>query len=382
MNKVNKHKKLKIAIVSDAIYPYNKGGKEKRIYEISRRLVTSGHEVHIYCMQWWKGKKKHRIENGVHLHAISKLYPLYSGQRRSIRQALLFAFSCFKLLKEDFDVIDVDNVPFFPLFTTKIVCLLKRKKMTATWLEVWGKEYWIEYMGKLGYIAYLIEKLSLLLPDQIIPISQHTSDKLIKYFKVKKSMFIVPAGINYQEIRSIKASPQKSDIIFAGRLLSHKNIDYLISAISLLKKSYPTITCIIIGKGPEGNKLKNLAKELQIEKNIIFYDFLKDHKDLYALMKASKVFVFPSTREGFGIVALEANACGIPVIAIDHPNNATACLIEKRKNGLLSKFTADDLAKKIAKLLKIEMENTCMAFAKKYDWSIIYRNAHEVYINL
>src|SRR5437667_5889404 len=97
-----KKKKLKIALVSDAIYPYNKGGKEKRIYEISTRLAKAGHEVHIYCMKWWKGKSNQRIENGVYLHAISPLYPLYSGQRRSIRQALLFSLACFKLIKEDF----------------------------------------------------------------------------------------------------------------------------------------------------------------------------------------------------------------------------------------------------------------------------------------
>src|SRR5688572_4712282 len=101
-------KKLNIAIVSDAIYPYNKGGKEKRIFEISTRLAKAGHEVHIYCMKWWGADRRlsppasaarqgrnaqpindnHRMENGVHLHAISPLYPLYSGQRRSIKQAL------------------------------------------------------------------------------------------------------------------------------------------------------------------------------------------------------------------------------------------------------------------------------------------------------
>ncbi len=48
---------LKIAIVSDVVYPYSKGGGEKRIYEISKRLAERGHEVTIYCMKWWKGDK-------------------------------------------------------------------------------------------------------------------------------------------------------------------------------------------------------------------------------------------------------------------------------------------------------------------------------------
>src|SRR5476651_2229832 len=99
---------MNIAIVSDAIYPYNKGGKEKRIYEISTRLSKKGYEVHIYCMKWWKSKESIRTENNVTLHAISKLYPLYSGQRRSFLQAILFALSTLKLLREEFDFIEVD----------------------------------------------------------------------------------------------------------------------------------------------------------------------------------------------------------------------------------------------------------------------------------
>jgi glycosyltransferase involved in cell wall biosynthesis len=105
--------RMKIAFVSDAIYPYNKGGKEKRIYEISTRLAKRGHNVHVYCMKWWKEKGIHRIENGVHLHAISRYYSLYFGKRRSIKEAVMFAFACFKLIREDFDVINVDHIPHF-----------------------------------------------------------------------------------------------------------------------------------------------------------------------------------------------------------------------------------------------------------------------------
>jgi len=46
---------MKIAIVSDSIYPYNKGGKEKRLFEIATRLVKYGHEITIYTMKWWEG---------------------------------------------------------------------------------------------------------------------------------------------------------------------------------------------------------------------------------------------------------------------------------------------------------------------------------------
>ena len=164
----------KIAIVSDAIYPYNKGGKEKRIFEISTRLANAGNEVHIFTMKWWKEKTNHKIENNVNLHAISPLYPLYSGKRRSIKQATYFALSCFRLLREKFDIIEADHMPHLVLFSLKIVTLLKRKKLYATWNEVWGKSYWVEYLGHLGAIAYIIEWISARLPDKIIAVSEHT----------------------------------------------------------------------------------------------------------------------------------------------------------------------------------------------------------------
>lgn len=117
---------MKIAIVSDAIYPYNKGGKEKRNYEVSTRLAKRGHDVTVYCMKWWEGPNT-RIEEGVQIKAISPYFPLYAGERRSIKQALLFSLNCFKLVKEDFDILDVDGIPHLVLFSTKLVALLRGK---------------------------------------------------------------------------------------------------------------------------------------------------------------------------------------------------------------------------------------------------------------
>jgi glycosyltransferase involved in cell wall biosynthesis len=76
-------------------------------------------------------------------------------------------------------------------------------------------------------------------------------------------------------------------------------------------------------------------------------------------MKASKVFVFPSNREGFGLIALEANAAGLPVLTLDHPNNAATDLIRHGKNGylfkdekalvrLLNRYFADDSNKGVS----------------------------------
>ncbi len=374
---------MKIAFVSDAIYPYNKGGKEKRMYEISTRLAKRGHNVHVYCMKWWKEKETQRIENGVHLHAISRYYPLYSGKRRSIKEAVMFAFACFKLIREDFDVIDVDHMPHFVLFSTKVVCILKKTKLIATWNEVWGRKYWKEYLGGLGNIAYIIEKLSVLMPDRIISISEHTTNKLKNDLLSKKDIITIPVGVDFEKIKKIPASSEKSDVIFAGRLFSHKNVNVLIKLIAILKENRPSIKCLIIGGGSEKKNLEALTQKLNLKKNIKFIGFLENHDDVYALMKSSKVFVLPSTREGFGIVVIEANASGIPVITINHKDNAARDLIEEGKNGFVCQLNEEEIAKRIIRILENNsgrnMKEACKDLAKKYDWDKIVDEIEKIY---
>lgn len=65
------------------------------------------------------------------------------------------------------------------------------------------------------------------------------------------------------------------------------------------------------------------------------------------MIKSSRVLVLPSTREGFGVVLLEANACGIPVITLDHKDNAARDLIEEGKNGYTCGLDEKQIAERI-----------------------------------
>src|ERR1700677_1781114 len=109
----------KIAVVSDSVYPFNKGGKEKRIYDITTRLAAEGYDVTVYCMKWWEGDERQIERDGVKLCAISPYYPLYAGNRRSMKEAVFFALHCLSLLGKHFDIIEVDHMPHPVLFTTK-----------------------------------------------------------------------------------------------------------------------------------------------------------------------------------------------------------------------------------------------------------------------
>jgi glycosyltransferase involved in cell wall biosynthesis len=372
---------MRIAFVSDAIYPYNKGGKEKRLYEMSTRLAAMGHEVHIYSMKWWDGPKD-RIEHGVHLHGISKLRPLYDGERRSIKQGVLFSIDCLKLFFKKFDVIDVDHMPFFPLYTVWLVCLLRRKKMFATWHEVWGPDYWKGYLGDYkGKIGGLIEQLSVRLPSMIVSISPHTTTQLKKKLQYSKPITTIACGLDFQKIMAAQPKEIDNDVMYAGRLMQNKRVDLILLAIAELKKTGQDTKCIIVGEGPEKPFLKKLAHTLGITDLVKFHDFYEKDSDIYGLMKASKVFAFPSEREGFGMVAIEANACGTPVVTNLAVNNAAKDLVSHGDNG----FHFDETAGLFANSLRTALDEyeslkqQCLDSAQKFDWDTLVNKLSEAY---
>ncbi len=374
----------KIAFVYDAIYPYIKGGAERRYYEIAKRLASKGYEVHLYGMKLWEGPNVVKKE-GVYLHGICKAKPVYTrGGRRSIRQAIYFGIHCLKLVKEDFDVLDCCGFPFFSLFTCKLVSLIKRKKLHSTWLEVWGRDYWQEYLGKLGTIAYVVQWLSARMPDEITSISELTTTRLIRELKITRTIHTIPVGIDLDEIRKAEESEIKSDVVYVGRLMDFKNIDMLIRAISLVKVIEPNVRCCIVGDGPEKEGLVSLAEQLDLRNNIDFLEFRKTPQEVYALMKASKVFALPSMREGFGIVVPEANACGIPVITFNHKDNATKSLIKEGENGFVCEPNEQDLADTISIILSADLDEklreSCIDSAQRFDWNKIIGDVEEVYM--
>ena len=374
----------RVAIITDSIYPYNKGGKEMRLYQITTRLAEQGADVHIYTMKWWDGPS-HIVDQGVQLHAISKHYPLYAGQRRSIRQGIMFALACLKLAGPSFhpDVIEVDHMPYFPLFTMKLVALVKRRPLLATWHEVWGGTYWRQYLGPIGgTIAATLERLTILMPNKIIASSQPTAERLQAMFHVKKPIVVISNGVDAEQIASVAPGVVQSDIIYAGRLLGHKNVDMIVRAVATLAVSHPTIRCVIIGDGPERERIQQLAHELRVSQHIQFLGFLGDHSDVIGYLKASKVFAFPSTREGFGITVLEANAAGVPVITPDYPDNAARTLIHEGQNGLLCAPEPADLAEKIALILDGEVHFTkkiIKAQVASYHWGAIAEQASKLW---
>ncbi len=371
-------KKRKIILVYDAIYPYIKGGGERRFYELGKRLVNNQTEVHLYGMKLWDGPKIIK-RDGLILHGIAKARPLYTKSgRRSIRQAMLFGLNVWKIVGVNFDVIDCCGFPYFSLFPCKLAAVLRGKPLYATWHEVWGKEYWLEYLGVFGLIGFMVEKVASRLPDEILTVIQSVETKLRNELGVKQPIHVISNGIDHDNLQAIMPSNNQSDVIYVGRLVKFKHVDFAIRAIAELKKQGVALKFNIIGDGPEYHSLQSLTRKLHVLRNVRFLGFIENSKGVYKLMKASKVLVLPSSREGFGMVVIEANGCDLPVITIDEPHNLAQYLIRPLSNGSVVKL--NELA--VAEAIKYWVNQAPAKYHKnvsQFDWGKITEQVARVY---
>jgi glycosyltransferase involved in cell wall biosynthesis len=362
-----------VALVCDAIHPYSHGGRELRNHELLPRLAEYA-EVHVYTMQWWPGPPV-LVDGPVTYHAISKLVPMYTNNRRSIRQALHFGLASLRLLRCDFDVLDADHIPYFQLFVLRVVASLKRKPLTATWHEVWGRAYWREYLGWLGYIAWATEWLSMRLPNRIIAVSPETDKRLRQMIGDRTPITMVPNGIDVQGICSAPAEDYRRDIVVVGRLIAHKRVDMVLDLVSLLHSRGMKINCTIVGDGPERASLAEKAEALGIAEHVEFRHDIDNPRDLYSVIKTARLFMSLSTREGFGIAVLEAIGCGVPVLTTSARDNYAQHLVHRYSQGIVCEPSLDPVAMAVEEVLAVTddaaADRRTDSWVAQYDWSTI-----------
>jgi glycosyltransferase involved in cell wall biosynthesis len=361
---------MRIAFVYDAVYPYLLGGGEKRVWEMARRLVARGHEVHLFGMQFWEGDQTITRE-GVILHGVCRPYSFYRNGRRRILPAFIFGVMVFlALFRQRFDVVDCQHFPYTSVFGAAAACRISRSPFVITWYEVWG-DYWYDYLGRIGAGGKVLERLAARVPAHTVAISETTKAGLVS-MAGDREITVLQIGIDTDEIDSILPAKTRSDVLFAGRLIREKHVDVLVDAVGILRLADPGIRCLIIGDGPERINLEEKVRSMDLSDNILLPGFLPRSEDVIAHMKSSRVFVLPSTREGFGISALEALAAGIPIVTIDHPKNASR-VFARDGCGVLSSLDATDLSEKIKAMLATgeEIRVRCRMKSRGYAWEAI-----------
>jgi glycosyltransferase involved in cell wall biosynthesis len=160
---------------------------------------------------------------------------------------------------------------------------------------------------------------------------------------------VASMGVDLDTLFTPDDGRERDGLLCVGKLDADKGVGYLLRAFAVLAAANPGLTLVLVGDGPERPTLEALARELGIAERVVFRGALPQER-IPGLLRAARVAVVPSLREGLGLVAVEALGCGCAVVASDLP--ALREVVIDGETGLLARpGDADELAAKIAELL-------------------------------
>ena len=154
--------------------------------------------------------------------------------------------------------------------------------------------------------------------DELAALSDFLQDEFEKDYGTRPH-YVIPPGINTKQF-SQSILQKDIDILAAGSLIPLKQYEIFINVIAELKKQLPAIKATLIGDGPEKCKLQNLIAASELQSNITLTGELA-HPHVLQLMQRGKVFLHPSSYEGFGVVCIEALFAGAKLISFVKPMN-------------------------------------------------------------
>jgi len=381
------HQHLTGEVIEEA-YPV--GGVSQHVYFISAELAQLGHQVTIITT---KSPQHERLSElslpDIDIRRVPQGITIYNSSLP------LRIFKC--LNPTEYDVIHAHT----PLPSIAELAALRHARAKRPFVLTYHND--ITKGGFPGAIIsaaynYSIGAFALRHADAIIATTRSYAESSPRLKNHLHKVRVVPSGVNIErfhpglnqdKIRQRYGLNQSDKVIlFAGALEPYKGCDYLVLSLSLIIENLPHARLIIIGKGALKEKLKKMARELDISDKVIFAGYVPE-EDLPYYYAACDIFVLPSVSplEGFGIVQLEAMACGKPVVTttlpgpseVDAEEVATIHVppkdIEALANAVSKLLTDEDLAKKMG-------EDGRKLVEAKYTWSKIARDILSIYRGL
>lgn len=322
---------MRIGIFTES-YPPLVNGVSTSILMLQRALERQGHEVFIITVG--EDKLKYTLEND---GKILRLPSINIAHLYDYKMTSVYPIKAINIIKKmNLDVIHT-NVEFTIGMFARVVSIQLGIPLVHTYHTMW--EDYTHYITKNNKVLDMVTKgavkyLSIFFGDttatELIVPTKKIYDLFKDKYKVKKNIHIVPTGIEtekfYKEnflakdINKLKRflGIKRKDfvILTVSRIAQEKSIDELIKNHKELIKKYPNFKLLIVGDGPDLDKMKNLAKQLKIENNVIFTGKVAlNNVALY--YQLGDVFVTASKTETQGLTVVEAMSASIPVVAVN-----------------------------------------------------------------
>jgi glycosyltransferase involved in cell wall biosynthesis len=309
---------VRIAFVSDAVYPWHFGGLEVLQHTEAKELAKE-HDVHFFSMRW-PGMRKEFQQEGIRYHTFHSVTQnkFYRHGRRSIREALVFTASTLGIFRHRFDVVIANEFPILHLPILKLYCMLSGCKLIVNVYEVWNRKYWTQYLGLLpGLLASAYADASLKVADAYVTISSTTMNNLTAIGVKRRRVSVFSPVIDDRFISGIDAGSKKGkSIIFWGRLIKEKRIDKWLMVVRQMSRKMHGLHAVIIGDGPERKDIQAEIRKLGLEGVVeLRHSYSNtDRKALFSAVKDAGLLLQMSEREGLSMIVLESIALGTPVL--------------------------------------------------------------------
>jgi glycosyltransferase involved in cell wall biosynthesis len=346
---------MRICVVYDCLYPWTVGGAERWYRSLAERLAADGHEVtYITLRQWDRGVDA--SYGGVRVRAVGPRMGLYAGPRRRILPPLVFGLGVLWHLAwrgRRYDVVHTSSFPYFSLLAAAVLRRVGGYDLVVDWVEVWSRSYWRSYLGGVGgRIGEAVQRLCIRLPQRAFCYSRLHRDRLRAEGLRGEAILIDGLYAGGSTVPALDASPEPADpvVVFAGRHIPEKRAPAVVPAVGRARAAIPSLRGIVYGDGPErGEVLSAIAREGLT--GVVSAPGFVDAEEVDDGIRHALCLVLPSSREGYGLVVVEAAARGVPSVVVRGEDNAAVELVDDGVNGVVAETAGpEDLAAAIVRV--------------------------------
>jgi len=334
------------------------GGAEVHLHEVFARLASRGHRVLLISTKY-PGLSKHENIRGLDVLRVGT--PVCSN--------VAIPWSARQICRQwrpDIVVDCLNKLPFFaPMFVPCPVVGIVH--------HLPGKSAFHEVLFPVAAGICLCERLipHVYADTPIIAISRSTRDDLVLRGLTPTNISVIELGVDHKLYRTGGPRiPSEPLIVHVGRLRRYKQIDHAIKMLHILRQHKKNATLVVIGEGKDEPRLRRVAACLQVDDAVVFKGKVSDSEKLRWIQRAS-VAVSTSVMEGWGLSVIEANACGVPVVAYDVPGLRDS--VTRRTGRLVPLGDIERLAAEVLQFLRDdELRRRCsqqaLVWSRRFTW--------------
>jgi glycosyltransferase involved in cell wall biosynthesis len=336
------------------------GGAEVHFHEIFSRIARRGHRVTLCCSAY---------RGSLHRETIDGIEIIRRGSRAFFN--FRFPFTWFASLRSrPFDCV-VEDLNKLPLFTPLYV----RRPLAGIGHHLFGRSIFLETGPLVARYVYWMERAALALYRTRIPfmvVSPSTREEFIAHGFPAARLAVIHNCVDHARYTAVGAPKSPDPLIGCfGRLKKYKSVDHLLRALPLVRERVPAVRAVIAGEGDDRPRLEAIAASLGLGTAVQFAGYVAEEQKI-VLLQSMWCKVATSSKEGWGLTVIEANACGTPAIASDVPGLRDS--VRDNETGLLYPYgDVEALARRIILLLedaalRRRLSEGAVGWAKQFDW--------------